>query len=563
MSTSVRVFRWLIAVALSLSVIACAPIHRRDGVIKVLILSGKNNHEWEKTTPVLERMFSSSGLFLVSITNDPDTLRFRDLSRFDVLVSNRNNWPDTSTLPGSKWQKDFIKYIESGGGAVFIHAGASSFYGWKEYHKVGIGRWGKNTRHGEQTTGRVTGFSRENPVTAGLKDFYIFDELWEDTDIYPGAEPLASISATDKKDGHSISCNAVFVNHAGKGRSFYTTLGHNNRAMFNSGFQTLILRAAQWTAGREVTIKAPDEITEQGRVNSGFQWSKSDTTLALVKDSSLIWQFNYNNRFGKPYFHPVSVNRSVLTCKSPMDHPWHLGLWFCWKYINGVNYWEYTPDHMSEKTGFKSEGITQIISQSVTYNPDHSADISLEIKYHPADSTSVLSETRKMHVSPPVTDGSFFIDEDHLFTALTEKCVLDRTPILAEPDGKSWGGYAGLSVRFNQDLTNPDVMAPDSTGNYKKNKWVYMGFTTLSGGTAGTCIFTDPALTTRQTSWYIIRTTDIPFFYYSPSVIFDGKIILKKGEKLHLRYRTWILGGKPAQEDLQKKYDDFVKYYNK
>ena len=75
-----------------------------------------------------------------------------------------------------------------------------------------------------------------------------------------------------------------------------------------------------------------------------------------MNNSDIIWQYNFNNRFGKPYFHPVRVKNSTLTCVSPPDHPWHLGLWFSWKYINGVNYWEYLDDFKSEGTGYKSAG---------------------------------------------------------------------------------------------------------------------------------------------------------------------------------------------------------------
>jgi uncharacterized protein len=180
-----------------------------SGSIKVLILSGRNNHEWQKTTPLLARICDQTRLFTVSITELPDTLTYRELIKYDVIVSNWNTWPDNNLRFPDKWEKDFARYIRNGGGAVFIHAGASSFYGWDDYHKIGIGRWGKDTKHGEQTRGKITGFNRGHPVTRGFRDFYIIDEIWEKTDIYPGTQPLASVTSTDTKDGHLISENAV------------------------------------------------------------------------------------------------------------------------------------------------------------------------------------------------------------------------------------------------------------------------------------------------------------------------------------------------------------------
>jgi hypothetical protein len=324
--------------------------------------------------------------------------------------------------------------------------------------------------------------------------------------------------------------------------------------------QTLILRAIQWASRREVTIEPPAEITETtAPEDQKLNWGQSDTTIALKKDSAIIWQFNFNNRFGKPYFHPLSVNKAVLTCTSPPDHPWHLGFWFSWKFINGVNYWEYLDDFKSEETGYKSAGVTTIKKIDITRNIDFSADIKLHISYSPADSAPLLDEQRFIHVSAPSTDGSYYIDEEHIFDPIASKVILDRTPVQKEPGGRTRGGYAGISVRFSQDFNSPVIIAPDTTGNYKKNPWVYMGFNTLSGDTAGMCIFQDMKYTTPSTSWYIISTPSIPFFYYSPAVLYDGKLTLKKGDRLHLKYRTWIIPGQPTRDALQSEYNEYLK----
>ena len=193
---------------------------------------------------------------------------------------------------------------------------------------------------------------------------------------------------------------------------------------------------------------------------------------------------------------------------APPDHPWHLGFWFSWKFINGVNYWEYLDNFKSEETGYKSAGITEITKHEIIKNPDFSADIHLQLVYHPADSAAVLDEVRNIHISPPFTDGSYYIDHENLFNPLADEIVLDRTPVQTEPGGRSWGGYAGLSIRFSQDYTSPLVIAPDERENYKKNNWVYMGFNTLTGETAGMCIFQNLKFSTPNTSWYVINDPD-------------------------------------------------------
>jgi type 1 glutamine amidotransferase len=551
--------RWIITPSILFILICGCTDSKKDDRINILILSGKNNHEWQKTTPIIAGIFRDKGLFSVAITERPDTLTYKDFKKTDVIISNWNTWPDNDIRLAKEWEDDFLKFVKGGGGALFIHAGASSFYGWSEYHKIGIGRWGKNTNHGKQTKGKISGFDQSHSITKGFSDFYIMDEIWEKTDIHPEALALANVTAKDENDGHLINEKAIFVTQTGKGRSFYTTLGHNERAFLNSGLQTILLRAVQWTSHRDVTIELPADLKERsGSGGSNLNWEQSDTTLILNSTSGKIWQFNFNDRFGKPYFHPLRINNSTLTCVSPPDHPWHLGYWFSWKFINGVNYWEYLDNYKSDETGYRSAGITEIVKSEIIKNPDFSADISMVLQYHPADSSPVLYETRNIHISAPSGDGSYFIDHEDIFNPMAEEVVLDRTPVDGEPDGKSWGGYAGLSVRFNQDYTSPFVIAPSESEKYKKNDWVYMGFNTLSGDTAGICILQNRKYTTSNTSWYVIDNPEIPFFYYSPALLFDGRIVLKKGMKLHLKYRSWIISGKTGRDELQAKYDAYV-----
>jgi hypothetical protein len=174
------------------------------------------------------------------------------------------------------------------------------------------------------------------------------------------------------------------------------------------------------------------------------------------------------------------------------------------------------------------------------------------------DGETVLTEERKVHISPPFIDDSYFIDHENIFKPLNNEVILDRTPIQHEPDGRTWGGYAGISVRFNQDYTSPEIIVPAESGNYMKNNWLYMGFNTLTGEKAGICIFQNLNYTTPTTSWYVINNPEIPFYYYSPAVLYDGKINLKKGQSLHLKYRVWILPGQTGKKELQVKYDEYV-----
>ncbi len=511
--------------------------------IKVLVLSGSNNHEWKKTTPLLVRILDEANLFVTAVTEKPDTLKYIDLKKFDLLLCNANTWPDNITRLSPQWESDFIKYIQEGGGALFFHASASSFYGWDDYRKIGIGRWGKETFHNAPVVASLYNLDQQHPVTKGLKGFQIMDEVWEKTELAEGAKAIGSLKATNAKDGHPIDEPAIFTNQTGKGRSFFNILGHDERALLNSGLRTLLLRAAQWCAGREVTIQPPVEMsTKKVSSKPSYRWVESDTTFTLLNHGETVWQFNYKDRFQRPYFHPLAVNNTLITCVSPPDHPHHLGMWFCWKYINHLNYWEYLNEFRTAKTGYKSEGATEITDSRIVRNPDFSCDIHLNINYHPQKGETVMSEDRIYHVSRPSRDGNYFIEEDHLFKVLADSVVLDRTPP-AIRGGRIQGGYAGISIRFNQDFTSPVFKSAGDSVQCKKCDWQYYGFESLTGKKIGIKIEQDPQFKSPTNTWYIINDPLIPFYYFSPAVIFDSPVVLKKGTNWRLKYRIEMIEG--------------------
>ena len=69
---------------------------KENEIIKLLILSGRNNHEWQKTTPLLVKIYEESNRFAIQITAQPDTLTFEDFQQFDAVVSNYAAWPTLS-----------------------------------------------------------------------------------------------------------------------------------------------------------------------------------------------------------------------------------------------------------------------------------------------------------------------------------------------------------------------------------------------------------------------------------------------------------------------------------
>ena len=525
--------------------------------VKVLILTGSNNHEWVKTTSYLKIIYSETGLFSVDITEKPDTLKLFDFMPYDVVVSNWNSFPKTNLRWPDVTEKALLDYIKKGGGFVTFHASSSAFYEWPEFKEIRAAEWlMDSTWHGKNSVTRVIIENELHPVTKGMSGFRIFDEMWVDAGRNQKFEVLGSVT-NDDISGRGIGNQpGIMVSGYGKGRIFHTVLGHDVRAMRNTGFKAVLTRGTEWAATGKVTPSLPREISESNPKTQKFSWQRTDTTFALFRGKELVWQYNFNTKHGKPFFHPVYTGNNRITCLSPDDHLWHLGQWFCWKYINGVNYWEYINGT------YDSEGITEIRKIDFYPGPDYSAEIKLEIVYHPVKGEIVLSEFQTISISPPQQNGNIMMDYQFDFKAIADTVLLDRTPIIGEPDGKSWGGYAGLSIRFNQDFNDSHFISAwkdNESINGRKGDWLYMGFTGLNGQQLGSQIMVSPDSQTDGNAWYSFNTKDLPFYYFSPAILYYKPLLLIKDQKLKLKYRVLHLLGEMETSKLENEFCNYLK----
>lgn len=541
---------WFILLLLS----GAANTIEKSEKIRVLILSGSNNHEWQQTTSMLEQIFDGSELFSYDVTLRPDTLNQKDLSRYQVILSNWNSWPENDLRWPEETERALLRFIEGGGGYVTFHASSSVFYDWPEYKNISTAAWIDSTSHGKGSNTSVEIIDHNHPVTNGMAGFSIVDELWINAEVNPNFKTLAKASNEILKEKGMPAQPAVMVAEYGRGRIFHTILGHDARAMRHTGFRELLLRGTEWAARGEVKRPVPQELQPFVKTDQ-YTWQETDSTLALYNGDRLVWKYNYRSRYSRPFFHPVFVDRNNLTCIAPDDHPWHLGQWFCWKYINGVNYWEY------EKGTFQSAGITDVKEVAVKKNDDHSAEITLSIDYHPAKGENVLREKRVIQVSEPQPDGCIWMDYEFNFEALADEVELNRTPVVGQEDGVSWGGYAGLSIRFNQDFSDSHFVTPwndNDSINGRQGNWLYMGFNGTDGKQVGTQIMVPSHSQREGSAWYSFNDDSLPFYYYSPAYLYYKPLILKKGNHIKMNYRVLHLPGKIKAAEMEKNYQQYI-----
>lgn len=229
--------------------------------LKVLILSGANNHDWKQTTPAIKASLEETGRFTVDVEEKVPDLKPDSFASYAVILSNFNTFGPGA--PTKTWdaatKKGLIDHLAKGHGLVIVHAGSSGFYDWPEFQKLACGTWEGKTSHGQIHINQVTFTDAESPITKDLKPFWIRDEFWQDTKVAPGAKALASVTPDKAHQGTGKPENILFTTEVDHARGFAIFLGHDAVSMKNSAWRSLLQRGTEWAATGKVTIAPPKD----------------------------------------------------------------------------------------------------------------------------------------------------------------------------------------------------------------------------------------------------------------------------------------------------------------
>ncbi len=242
-----------------------------EGKIRVLILTGRNNHDWRATTPYLRSVLEMTGGFDVRVTEEVSGVSAETLRPYDVLVSN---------YCGPRWgpqaEKAVEEFVREGKGLVVVHAGSYPFgetavlsekMGRTGVYQEPWAAWGNmvgaiwsdkdpRTGHAQRHAYEVKWQDPQHPIAAGVKSFIISDELYHNFRLKPGIHILASAFDSPKIGGNGKEEPLLWTKPYGKGRVFHTALGHDLDAMMSPGFTATYARGVEWAAKDAVTLPA-------------------------------------------------------------------------------------------------------------------------------------------------------------------------------------------------------------------------------------------------------------------------------------------------------------------
>jgi len=313
-----------------------------------------------------------------------------------------------------------------------------------------------------------------------------------------------------------------------------------------------VLTSALAATAAEVSKNPPAKAAATTAQPAGrqFSWRKNDTSVALLNNGRVVWQHVHDARTGKPYMRVGLLDGTELTRPWPIpvgypksDHVWHKALWWSWKGINGVNFWE------------QNQQGSEPVAVKPTLNADGSARIEMTVSYHLPDKPPTVTEKRVIDVSAPDKAGSYLITWQATFA-----------PAGAEPVTFNRNGYGGLAIRMAREFCGGVAKGIDAWTFIKSvepaekrgrgNRW--MAYTGKAQNGRAVCIamFDHPDNPRYPTQW----ATRTQYPYLNPAFTAASQdYILQPGKTLKLTYAIGIQAVPADTKALERAWKTFAK----
>jgi type 1 glutamine amidotransferase len=221
--------------------------------IKVLVITG--GHEFEHAA--FYNVFDAIQNITYDTLMQPranELISSSEVNRYDALV-----FYDMVDSISPARQQAYINLLNKGKAMIFLHHSLVSYQGWPEFIKIVGGQYHTSPVVVNGDTLRATYEhdvdmpvkveDKQHPITSGISDFEILDEVYGGVEIMPTIKPL--LSTTQPKSMRYIA----WINHYGNSDVVYIQLGHGPTAYANTNYRRLIQQAIEWSAAHHAHLK--------------------------------------------------------------------------------------------------------------------------------------------------------------------------------------------------------------------------------------------------------------------------------------------------------------------
>jgi len=279
------------AAFLSLAVASALPL-QAGGSHKLLFFTKSSGYEhevisWKKGKPsVAEKVFLELGgkqKWEFEFSKDGSKFTPEYLAGFDAVIfytTGDLTTPGTDKQPAmtTAGKQALFDYVKSGKGFIGLHSATDTFHTANESQK-GPDRYANHGKdadpyvcfiggefiiHGSQQVATNHVIDPKFPGFESVGDKFAFQEEWYSLkDFNPDIHALTVIDAPKMKGAmyNRPAYPTTWAREEGKGRIFYTAMGHRDDVWSNATFQSILTGAIHWVT-RDVDAAVPPNLAK-------------------------------------------------------------------------------------------------------------------------------------------------------------------------------------------------------------------------------------------------------------------------------------------------------------
>lgn len=221
----------------------------------------------------LEIAADKAKAFKVDFSNDYAALKPENLEKYDAIVLNNTTGLKTQPPDFGFVESALVNFVRSGKGIAVIHAGADNFnQAITAQEMVGGHFWGHPWGGGGTWAFKLDEPKHPLNMPFGSNNFKCGDEIYEQSSpayLRAKLRVLVSLDLTDDATRNAQGQKRAdkdfavsWIRPYSKGRVFYTSLGHDQRAFLDKAILWHILNGVQYATGDLVVDDTPAGLTD-------------------------------------------------------------------------------------------------------------------------------------------------------------------------------------------------------------------------------------------------------------------------------------------------------------
>lgn len=314
--------------------------------------------------------------------------------------------------------------------------------------------------------------------------------------------------------------------------------------------------------------------------------NEAENRVDVLVGGELFTAYIYPSTIKKPVLYPiVSATGQTITRGFPLDprpgervdHPHHVGLWFNYGDVNGLDFWNNSDAIPPERRDHYGTIVHREIRGTESGQGEGALEVTMEwlnpageallredtrFEFHAADSTRTIDRiTTLTALDQPVT----FNDNKEGVLGLRVARALEHPSTQPEVFTDASGKATDVPVLNNEGVTGKYLTSEGIEGEAvwgTRAKWNSLSGV-VDGAPVTVAIFDHPSNTNYPTYWHARGYGLFAANPLAPQAMTEGKeepfvLTLDPGESLTFRHRIEIFSGQPTAEAIEAAYQAFA-----